>query len=220
VRQWDGPLDVLINNAGVMAAPLRRTKEGWESQFATNHLGHFALATGLHRALRQAGQSRVVSVSSVGHLNSDIDYDDIDFLRRPYDPQTAYAQSKTATVLFAVEAYRRWERDGIIVNAVNPGPVLASNLTRHYDPTLLERMLASSAWRVKSPEQGAATSVFVATSPLLKGIGGRYFEDCAEAAPGERGGRSGVAAYALDPDNAARLWRVTVAKLRQEGSGR
>src|ERR1700754_767514 len=87
VRDWTGPLDILINNAGVMAAPLSRTVQGWESQFATNYLGHFALTTGLHAALRRAPSARVVSVSSVGHLGSDIDYDDIDFVRRPYDPQ-------------------------------------------------------------------------------------------------------------------------------------
>ena len=213
VGNWAGPLDILVNNAGVMAPPLSRTKEGWESQFATNYLGHFALTTGLHDALAQSGHARVVSVSSVGHLNSDIDYDDIDFLRRPYDPQIAYAQSKTATVLFAVEGNRRWARDGITVNAVNPGPVLATGLTRHYDPAVLDRMLASSAWKVKTPAQGAATSVFAATWPPLEGIGGRYFEDCNEAEPGAPGGRRGVAAYALDPDNAAHLWQVSTAKL-------
>jgi NAD(P)-dependent dehydrogenase (short-subunit alcohol dehydrogenase family) len=217
VCEWDGPLDVLINNAGVMASPLSRTREGWESQFATNYLGHFALTTGLHEALRQAGHARVVSVSSVGHLGSDIDYDDIDFLRRPYDPQVAYSQSKTATVLFAVEANRRWQQDGITVNAVHPGPVLATNLTRHYDPIVLEKMLSSSAWRVKTTEQGAATSVFVATSPLLEGVGGRYFEDSNEAEPGEPGGRSGVAAYALDPKNATHLWQVTLEKFQAAG---
>jgi NAD(P)-dependent dehydrogenase (short-subunit alcohol dehydrogenase family) len=217
VRGWDGPLDILVNNAGVMASPLSRTKEGWESQFATNYLGHFALTTGLHRALRQAARGRVVSVSSVGHLGSDIDYDDVDFLHRPYDPQIAYSQSKTAAVLFAVEASRRWEQDGITVNAVHPGPVLATDLTRHYNPAVLGKMLSSSAWRIKTPEQGAATSVFVATSPLLEGIGSRYFEDSNEAEPGEPGGRSGVADYALDPDNATHLWRVTIEKFRQAG---
>jgi NAD(P)-dependent dehydrogenase (short-subunit alcohol dehydrogenase family) len=214
VSDWNGPLDILINNAGVMAAPLSRTAEGWESQFATNYLGHFALTTGLHEALRKATHARVVSVSSVGHLGSDINYEDIDFRHRPYDPQTAYSQSKTATVLFAVEASRRWAADGITVNAVNPGPVLASNLMRHYDPAVLERRLAQSTWRVKTPEQGAATSVFVATSPLLEGIGGRYFEDCDEAPLAEPGGSSGVAGFALDPINAAHLWRVTEEKLR------
>ncbi|HEV7656161.1 MAG TPA: SDR family NAD(P)-dependent oxidoreductase, partial [Mycobacteriales bacterium] len=107
VAGWTGPLHVLVNNAGVMATPLLRTAEGWELQFATNHLGHFALATGLSEALAAAGDARVVSVSSVGHVNGGVDFDDLFFDRRPYDPWLAYAQSKTANVLFAVGAAAR-----------------------------------------------------------------------------------------------------------------
>src|SRR5579859_1310837 len=127
---WDGPLDILVNNAGVMASPLMRTPEGWEMQFATNHLGHFALATGLHRALAAAGGARIVSVSSTGHLNSPVVFDDIHYREREYDPWTAYGQSKTANVLFAVEATKRWAGDGIYVNALMPGGI-RTNLQRY-----------------------------------------------------------------------------------------
>ena len=117
---WNGPLDILVNNAGIMASPLMRTPEGWEMQFATNHLGHFALATRLHGALAAAGGARVVSVSSSAHLRSPVVFDDIHFLERPYEPWAAYGQSKTANVLFAVEGTRRWAGDGITVNALMP----------------------------------------------------------------------------------------------------
>lgn len=209
-RAWDGPLHVLVNNAGIMALPeLRRTSEGWELQFATNHLGHFALTTALHGALAAEG-ARVVSVSSRAHLQSPVIFDDLHFRFRPYDPWLAYGQSKTANVLFAVAATARWERDGILANALMPGGI-ATNLQRHLPSTFIEE--AAKRIRLKTPEQGAATSVLLAASPLLDGIGGRYFEDCAEAPvvdhrPDTRDAR-GVAPYALDPDNAARLWEVS-----------
>ncbi|MEU1963327.1 SDR family NAD(P)-dependent oxidoreductase [Nocardia sp. NPDC019304] len=210
VAAWAGPLHMLINNAGVMASPLLRTPQGWEMQFATNHLGHFALATGLHRALAAAGTARVVSVSSSAHHRSPVVFDDIHFERRPYDPWSAYGQSKTANVLFAVEATRRWAEDGITVNALMPGGI-RTNLQRHVSEEELERLRAAaggaSVW--KTPQQGAATSVLVAASPLLDGVGGRYFEDCNEAVVGVLSARNGVAEYALDPDAAARLWQVS-----------
>src|SRR4029450_1682131 len=103
--------------------PLLRNSLGWEMQFATNHLGHFALAVGLHGALAAAGGARIVAVSSVGHINGDVDFDDLDFERRPYDPWLAYGQSKTANILFAVEAAKRWASDGITANALNPGRI-------------------------------------------------------------------------------------------------
>ncbi|MGV9544391.1 SDR family NAD(P)-dependent oxidoreductase [Nocardia beijingensis] len=210
VAEWAGPLHMLINNAGVMASPLLRTPQGWEMQFATNHLGHFALATGLHRALAAAGTSRVVSVSSSAHHRSPVVFDDIHFERRPYDPWSAYGQSKTANVLFAVEATRRWAEDGITVNALMPGGI-RTNLQRHVSEEDLERLRAAaggaSVW--KTPQQGAATSVLVAASPLLDGVGGRYFEDCNEAVVGVLSARNGVAEYALDPEAAARLWQVS-----------
>ncbi|WFE67151.1 SDR family NAD(P)-dependent oxidoreductase [Micromonospora sp. WMMD714] len=216
VATWDGPLHLLVNNAGVMASPERRTAEGWELQFATNYLGHFALATGLHRALAAADGARIVSVSSAAHLRSEVVFDDIHFRQRPYDPWLAYGQSKTANVLFAVEASRRWADDGILSNALMPGAI-HTNLQRHVSAEELERMRAASgggaaSW--KTVEQGAATSVLVATSPLLDGIGGRYFEDCQQAAPHQPGTRTGVADYALDPAAAERLWTVSEQTLR------
>ena len=213
---WDGPLDILVNNAGVMACPLARTPEGWEMQFATNHLGHFALATGLHRALAEAGGARVVSVSSSGHLRSPVVFEDIHFAERQYEPWAAYGQSKTANILFAVEAAKRWAGDGITANALMPGGI-RTNLQRYVTEEDLARLRAqistSEDLRWKTPEQGAATSVLVATSPLLDGVGGRYFEDCNEAGLNQPGSRRGVAAYALDPDAAARLWQVSVDTL-------
>jgi NAD(P)-dependent dehydrogenase (short-subunit alcohol dehydrogenase family) len=213
VASWEGPLHILVNNAGVMATPEQRTPQGWELQFATNHLGHFALATGLHDALAAAGGARVVSVSSVGHVNGEVVFDDIQFERRPYDQWLAYGQSKTANVLFAVEADKRWASEGIRVNALNPGRIPDTNLSRHIGdvqaaPASFEPDSAAVSW--KNIEQGAATSVLLAASPLLDGVGGRYFEDCNEAAPHQPGIRRGVAAYAVDPENAARLWQFSL----------
>ena len=215
VAGWDGPLHILVNNAGIMASPLMRTPQGWEMQFATNHLGHFALATGLHHALAAAGGARVVSVSSSAHHRSPVIFDDIHFEHRPYEPWAAYGQSKTANVLFGVEATKRWASDGISVNALMPGGI-RTNLQRYVPDEELERMRVAagvSGTRWKTPEQGAATSILVATSPLLDGVGGRYFEDCNEAEVGNLSARNGVAAYALDPEAAARLWQVSVSTL-------
>jgi NAD(P)-dependent dehydrogenase (short-subunit alcohol dehydrogenase family) len=219
VAGWTGPLDVLVNNAGVMAIPdLQLTPEGWELQFATNHLGHFALAVGLHDALAKAlAGARIVSLSSRGHLRSPVVFEDINFASRPYEPLVAYGQSKTANVLFAVEASRRWADEGVTANAVHPGAVATTNLSRHLDPDELERIKAAGAYHYKSVEQGAATSVLVATSPELDGIGGRYFQDCNEApvvdpATAEETG-AGVAGYAVDPANAERLWQLSAAPL-------
>lgn len=212
VQAWHGPLRILINNAAVMALPTRQlSPEGHEVQFATNHLGHFRLSVGLHDALKAAGNARIVSLSSVGHLRSPVVFDDIDFNTRPYDPRLAYGQSKTANVLFAVEATRRWSGDGITANAVHPGAIADTNLSRYYDPKVLEELRASGVYTYKTPEQGAATSVLVATSPLLAGIGGHYFEHCneAEVVANPTTGMTGVAAYALDPANARRLWDMS-----------
>ncbi|WP_439660186.1 SDR family NAD(P)-dependent oxidoreductase [Lentzea sp. HUAS TT2] len=205
VSAWNGPLHVLVANAGVMATPEQYTEQGWEWQFATNHLGHFALANGLHPALRAAGGARIVVVSSTGHMISPVIFDDVNYAFRTYDPWSAYGQSKTANVLFAVEATRRWADDGITANALMPGAIF-TNLSRHLDMTTHEVDLTT----IKTAEQGAATSVLLATSPLLEGIGGRYFDDCNEApvvdGRGEAPPLHGVARYAVDQDNAARLW--------------
>jgi NAD(P)-dependent dehydrogenase (short-subunit alcohol dehydrogenase family) len=208
VKGWDGPLHILVNNAGTMASPEAHTPEGWEMQFATNHLGHFALATGLHPALRAAGGARVVSVSSSAHQRSPVVFDDIHFARRPYEPWAAYGQSKTANVLFAVEATRRWADDGILINALHPGGI-RTNLQRYVSDEELNRLRGNNSPAWKTPEQGAATSVLAAASPLLDGVSGRYLEDCNVAEPHQPGTRRGVAAYALDPEAAARLWTVS-----------
>ncbi|MEV4534287.1 SDR family NAD(P)-dependent oxidoreductase [Asanoa sp. NPDC049518] len=210
--RWTGPLHILVNNAGVMRTPEAHTPRGWELQFATNHLGHFALSVALHPALSATDDGgRVVSVTSASHLRAPVDFDDINFAHRAYDPTVAYDQSKTANVLFAVEAARRWAHDGVTVNAVNPGGVRGS-LQRHLSAAELSEMDARAAagpgW--KSPEQGAATSAYVATAPMLAGESGRYFEDCHEAGLNQPGTAGGVAPYAVDPANAARLWEISV----------
>jgi NAD(P)-dependent dehydrogenase (short-subunit alcohol dehydrogenase family) len=213
VAAWTGALDILVDNAGVMANPETRTAEGWELQFATNHLGHFALTVGLHDALAAAGRARVVVLSSVGHVNGPVRFDDLDFTREPYDPWLAYAQSKTANILFAVEAAARWAKDGIAVNALNPGRIWGTNLGRHIDnpPTSFDPK-GSTGVSVKNTEQGAATSVFLAASPLAEGVTGRYFEDVNEAEPFVEGVRRGVKDYAVDPENARKLWAVSVER--------
>jgi NAD(P)-dependent dehydrogenase (short-subunit alcohol dehydrogenase family) len=216
---WDEPLDILVNNAGVMAIQeLTLTDRGQEMQFASNHLGHFALAIGLHDALAAAEKARIVSVSSAGHLRSPVVFDDLNFSFRDYTPFGAYGQSKTANVLFAVEAARRWEGDGITANALMPGGI-STPLQRHVleaDPDYMEKAeerFKQAGRELKTPEQGAATSVLLAASPLVEGVGGRYFEDCNEAPVVDKrpeAGTAGVARYAVDPANAERLWEVSL----------
>ncbi len=220
-HRWHGPLHVLVNNAGVMMPPESYTSLGWELQFATNHMGHFALALGLHGALAADGAARIVSVSSSGHGNSPVVFDDLFFDRHPYDPGKAYGQSKTANVLFAVEATRRWADHGITANAVMPGGVF-TNLQRHWDPQALaaaQKASIAAGLTGKTPEQGAATSVLLATSPKLAGVGGRYFEDCREAELVAQitDGLHGVCGYALDPAAALRLWEVSLGLLAAAG---
>jgi NAD(P)-dependent dehydrogenase (short-subunit alcohol dehydrogenase family) len=199
---WDRPLHILVNNAGIMALPeLKRTAEGWEMQFATNFMGHFALTVRLHDALAAARGARIVSVSSSGNLLSPVVFDDLHFDFRPYDPLVAYGQSKTADALLAVEATRRWSGEGIYANALNPGAI-ATGLQKHTGGLKTPKELQ------KTVPQGAATSVLLAASPLLDKVGGRYFEDCDEAVTVTRrpADYAGVAWYALDPANAERLW--------------
>ena len=206
---WDRPLHILVNNAGIMALPeLERTREGWEMQFATNFMGHFALTTGLHGALAAAPGARIVSVSSSANLRSPVVVDDLHFDFRPYDPLAAYGQSKTADVLLAVEATRRWSGEGIYANALNPGAI-ATGLQKHTGG------LKTPKERQKTVSQGAATSVLLAASPLLDKVGGRYFENCNEAVVVTRRSAdySGVAWYALDPANAERLWDTALELL-------
>jgi NAD(P)-dependent dehydrogenase (short-subunit alcohol dehydrogenase family) len=217
VRAWQGPLHMLVNNAGIMALPeLDLTPDGWERQFATNHLGHFALATGLHDALAAQG-GRIAAVSSTAHIRSPVVFDDINFSERPYEPFLGYGQSKSAAVLFAVEAARRWAADGITVNALMPGGI-KSPLQRHAFgegmPEEARAIYDSYPWR--SADQGAATSVLVVASPLLDGVSGRYFQNSNEAPvidpalAAQEAEPFGVAAHALDPRSAARLWDLSV----------
>jgi NAD(P)-dependent dehydrogenase (short-subunit alcohol dehydrogenase family) len=218
---WNGPLHILVNNAGIMAPPaLRRSVDGFELQLATNHLGHFELARLLLPALASAAGARVVVVSSVGHRRADVDLDDLNFERRPYDPWIAYGQSKTASILFAVEAARRWAEDGLTVNALHPGGINTA-LDRHQGHAYHDRLEVQfgGADRVpwKTVEQGAATSVLLAGSPLVEGITGAYFEDLNEspvtgqplAADGAH--VSGVAPYAMDPGRARLLWNASAS---------
>ena len=201
---WRGPLHILVNNAGIMALPeLERSPEGWEMQFATNFMGHFALTQGLHAALVAAKGARIVSLSSSGSLFAPVLFGDPHFRFLPYTPFVAYGQSKTACTLLAVEASRRWASDGIYANALNPGAI-ATNLQKHTGG------LKTPAERRKTVAQGAATSVLLAASPLLDGVGGRYFEDCNEAnmVTERPADFRGVAPYALDPANAVRLWEL------------
>jgi NAD(P)-dependent dehydrogenase (short-subunit alcohol dehydrogenase family) len=215
VRAWSGPLHILVNNAGVMALPkLTLTPAGYEMQFATNHLGHFALTTGLHRWLAAADGARVVAVSSIGHLFGPVVFDDLHYRFRPYDQWTSYGQSKSAIVLFAVGAAQRWAGDGIVVNALMPGNIASTALARHMGPDDLANLGKETDLTlppVKTIEQGAATSVLLAASPEVEGVTGRYYEDCAEApVVHEREGHTGgVAPYVLAPDNADRLWQVS-----------
>jgi NAD(P)-dependent dehydrogenase (short-subunit alcohol dehydrogenase family) len=222
---WTGPLHILVNNAGVMALPeLTRTAEGWETQFAINHLGHAELTLGLHDALTAAGGARIVVVSSSAHQQSPVILDDIHFTARRYEAWSAYGQSKTATILFTVALASRWAADGITANALHPGGIM-TKLQRHLDDAQLRwvgavdeqgnRLDVPPGW--KTPQQGAATSVLMAASPAVDGVTGRYFEDANEATviaePVD--GRSGVLPYALDEKNADLLWEETLRLLRR-----
>ncbi|MFI7606176.1 SDR family NAD(P)-dependent oxidoreductase [Micromonospora sp. NPDC049366] len=215
VAGWDGPLHALVANAGIMALPTRQLSPmGWELQLATNYLGHFALALGLHDNLRAAGTARVVVVSSGAHLREAFDFDDPQFERQPYDPWSAYGRSKTADVLLAVGIARRWAADGVTANALNPG-YINTNLQRHMDDETLRAfgVLDEAGNRIdleyyKTPAQGASTSVLLAASPLVEGVTGRYFDDNqeAEVVVGGPEATGGVAAHALDVAAADRLW--------------
>jgi len=206
-------VDILINNAAIMAAPETRVGDGWESQFATNHLGHYVLTNLLWPALAAGGGARVVALTSTGHKLSGIRFDDPQFTTG-YDKWIAYGQAKTADSLFAVHFDALASRFGVRAFAAHPGGIM-TELQRHLPR---EEMIAAG-WmtedgtvneRFKSPEQGAATSTWAATSALLNGMGGVYCEDCDIAEPTVPGSSearvAGVDSHAIDPDAAARLW--------------
>jgi len=175
------PCHILVANAGVMASPLSRTEDGFELQFGTNHLGHFAFTVGLLPSLRAAGGARVVVLSSSAHRRADVDFDDPNYLVREYDPWQAYGQSKTANALFAVALHPRFAADGITANAVMPG-MIATDLQRHMsDAERARRRWPAHGWI--TPEQGAATSVWAAVAPELSGVGGQYLDACAIGRP-------------------------------------
>jgi NAD(P)-dependent dehydrogenase (short-subunit alcohol dehydrogenase family) len=221
LREQIDTLDVLVCNAGLMACPLAHTVDGHERQFAVNFLGHYLLARLLEPSLARASAARVVSVSSIGHRRSDIVWDDIDFRRREYDRWSAYGQSKTACSLLAVAIDHLWRPKGIRANTMNPG---GSNTGLHQFLTDDERRRQGfldnankvpDRWR--SPEQCAATSVWLAVGTELEGVGGRYFEGFAEApAWDERDPMKGVRPYALSQDNSMRLWRVAAGMVGLE----
>jgi NAD(P)-dependent dehydrogenase (short-subunit alcohol dehydrogenase family) len=209
-------IDILIASAGIMAAPETRVGPGWEAQFATNHLGHFALVNRLWPAI--ADGARVVMVSSRGHHFSGIRWDDVHF-EHGYDKWLAYGQAKTANVLFAVQL-DALAKDRVRAFALHPGRIFTP-LVRHLDrQELLDAGIVDDAGNIagesKTVEQGAATQVWAATSPLLDGMGGVYLDDCdiAEPAPAEDPetgvrARTGVRDYAIDPEEAARLWALS-----------
>ncbi|MEU3536538.1 MULTISPECIES: SDR family NAD(P)-dependent oxidoreductase [Streptomyces] len=207
-------LDIVIDSAGIMACPETRVGDGWEAQFATNHLGHFALVNRLWPAIAPGG-ARVVSVSSRGHHAAGIRWDDIHW-RRGYDKWEAYGQAKTANVLFAVQLDKLGRDAGVRAFALHPGGILTP-LQRH----LAQEEMVERGWIdedgnllhpevFKTPQQGAATQVWAATSPQLDGLGGLYLEDCdiAEPAP-DTDAREGVKDWAIDPAQAARLWTLS-----------
>lgn len=209
-------LDILINNAAVMACPERRVGPGWESQFATNHLGHFTLTNLLWPALSAGQGARVVSLSSTGHKLSPIRFDDVNF-ERGYDKWLAYGQAKSANSLFAVHLDALGRASGVRAFAVHPGGIM-TELQRH----LPREEMVAAGWMdsegnvregFKTPAQGAATSVWAASSPGLAGKGGVYCEDCDIAEPTEPGTPTaryrGVDAHAVDPADAARLWTIS-----------
>jgi NAD(P)-dependent dehydrogenase (short-subunit alcohol dehydrogenase family) len=209
------PLHILINNAGVMATPLRRIEGGFEAQFGTNHLGHMLLAGRLAPALLNGAPSRVVALSSIGHRRAPVNFEDPNFERRPYDKWDAYGQAKTANALFAVELDRRLESRGVTAYAVHPGGIM-TELQRD----LSKEEMRAFGWiddegrvndRFKTPAGGAATAVWCATSPLLAAGGGVYCEDCniAVAVGADDKGFAGVRPWAIDAAAAKRLWALS-----------
>ncbi|ABW26349.1 SDR family NAD(P)-dependent oxidoreductase [Acaryochloris marina] len=202
-------LDILINNAGIMAPPLTRTAEGWESQFATNHLGHFLLTNLLADATKASGEARVINLSSAGHWYSTVDLEDPNFQNRDYEALQAYGQSKTANIWFTVELARRWADRGVTSFAVHPGGI-QTELGRNLEPEVaktFEKMIKDYPDIWKTVPQGAATSCWATTSPDLSGKTGLYLEDCHISEPG--GGDvtdGGYAPHAYDADGAKQLW--------------
>lgn len=211
-------LDLLINNAGVMNTPFGRTEDGFETQFGVDHLGHFVFTGRLVPSLLAAAPARVVCVSSAAHMLGDVQWDDVNWDRTPYDKFRAYAQAKTANILFALELDRRLSARGVRAFSLHPGGI-STNLGRYMGPE--DRQAMGEAFKTnalgdplvrtvqfKTIPQGAATTVWAAVSPELDGQGGLYLADCQIAPPAARG-VAGVMPYATDPQKAERLWRIS-----------
>jgi NAD(P)-dependent dehydrogenase (short-subunit alcohol dehydrogenase family) len=213
-------IDVLINNAGIMACPQGATTDGFELQFGTNHLGHFLLTGKLLPLLLTGTPARIVNLSSAGHQFGPTDPDDPNFETTPYDPWVAYGRSKTANILFAVELDRRLRDRGVRATAIHPGGIV-TELGRHLTDETIGALVKARSERTeggeaamswKSVPQGAATSVWTGFVADADAVGGRYCEDCSVSEVVEGKPRvPGVMAYALDPDAAARLWTASEA---------
>lgn len=215
------PLHMLVNSAGIMAPPLMRDARGYEAQFATNHLGHFQLTARLWPALKKAGSSRVVAVSSRAHRLGGINFEDPNFMKTEYDRWKAYAQSKSANILFSLELDRLGKEYGVRAFAVHPGLIPSTDLGRFSEngKTTIQSIsnedknssIKEQADEFKTIEQGAATSVWCATSPVLSGMGGVYCEDCdiSEAVPADSLKGNGVRPWAIDVNLAKKLWQLS-----------
>ncbi len=206
-------IDMLINNAGVMACPMEHTSDGFERQFGTNHLGHFVLTKALMPLIEAGDHKRIVNLSSRGHQIAPTSIVDPNFESTPYDPWLSYGRSKTANVLFSVGLEQRFADQGVHAYAVHPGGI-DTNLGRHLSEeqatALVERVVAADPnFQWKSIPQGAATSVWAATAAELDGKGGVYCEDCHVAEVDDKSSDSGVRSYAVDPAQADALWSLS-----------
>lgn len=212
-RQRFARIDILINNAGVMATPFLHTHDGFEMQFGTNHLGHFALTAELMPLIERGTAKRIVNLSSRGHHFAPVDFDDPHFEHRPYDPWIAYGHSKTANVLFTVALEQRYAVLGIHAYAVHPGGIetnLGRHMTEDMRAALMKRVTSrDTGFQWKTIPQGAATSCWAATAEELEGKGGVYCEDCHVAAVDDESSKDGVRSYALNQSYAERLWALS-----------
>ncbi|KAG5855540.1 hypothetical protein ANANG_G00050120 [Anguilla anguilla] len=205
INQEEEHVDILINNAGVMRCPNWKTEDGFEMQFGVNHLGHFLLTNLLLEKLKSSAPSRVINLSSLAHIMGEMDFNDLNWERKKYDTKQAYCQSKLANVLFTRELAKRLQGSGVTVNVLHPG-VVATELGRHTG--LHQSAFSSSVLNpffsllVKTPQQGAQPSVFLAVAEELEGVSGRYYDVLREKEPAPR---------ALDEDAARRLWEVSAA---------
>lgn len=216
-------LHILVLNAGVMACPEGKTKDGFETQFGTNHLAHFLLAQLLTPTLLASSSpqfhSRVVSLSSLGHRWGNINLEDVNFEKGEYSPFPAYSASKSANSLFALEMNRRYADKGLNANSVHPGGIM-TNLARHMDEDSMKAMITDQLLKdLKSPAQGAATSVWGALSPDLEGCGGKYLENCSIGQPVKEGAEQfdpGFAAHIFDQNAAKKLWDLSDAMVNSK----